>query len=153
MTDSEPKLHIDSDWKAEAQAEKERLARESEAREQERQGEGELPEASFRGLLSILATPAIMSLGTQRDPKTGGAIVDLEGARFYIDLLSVLESKTTGNLSEEEAKELTTLIHELRGRFVEVTHLVAQSAQQGQGGGTPTPGDPSGGPAGIITPD
>ena len=30
MSDETPKLHIDSDWKAEAQAEKERLAAEAD---------------------------------------------------------------------------------------------------------------------------
>ena len=54
--------------------------------------------------------------------------VDLEGAKFYIDLLAVIEEKTAGNITAEEAQEVKLLLHELRGRFVEVTGLVADAA-------------------------
>ena len=61
-----PKLHIDSDWKAEAQAEKERLAQETEEKAQAREAAGsgqKLPEANFTTLMSMLASQAIMGLG------------------------------------------------------------------------------------------
>ncbi|MEM7228591.1 MAG: DUF1844 domain-containing protein [Planctomycetota bacterium] len=159
MSDETPKLHIDSDWKAEAQAEKERLAQKTEERAREREEQSmQLPEADVRGVISAFATPALMSLGTQRDPKTGGVLVDLEGAKFYIDLLAVVEEKTQGNLTDEESKEITGVLHELRSRFVEVTHLVAQAAEAGNvaSAGAPDssipPAAPGSGP-GIIAPD
>ncbi len=127
--DTTPKIQIDSDWKAEAQAEKERLDTQEQAKsEKKAQTRGKLPDADFRGLVSMLASQAIMGLGTMTDPKTGGVVIDLEGSRFSIDLLGVLEEKTKGNLTEEEATELTQLNTELRNRFVEVTKLVAQHA-------------------------
>jgi hypothetical protein len=142
MADAENKIHVDSDWKAQAQAEKELLEKKVEAKQEERRQAEQLPEATFRGLLSVLATPAIMSLGTQRDPKTGGVFVDLEGAKFYIDLLAVIEEKTAGNLSEEEAREVKLLIHELRGRFVEVTGMLAEAASHPAAAHVGSPGSP-----------
>jgi Domain of unknown function (DUF1844) len=134
--DETPKLQVDSDWKAEAQAEKERLT----LQEQKKRGQapaggdparGTLPEASFRSLVSLLASQAIMGLGTVQDPQTKGIVVDLEGARFGIDLLAIVQEKTRGNLTEEESKELTQLLVELRARFVQISQLIARQAASG----------------------
>ncbi len=136
MTAEEPKIQIDSDWKAEAQAEKERLAKkeqEKAERDPDRRP-GELPQADFRALMGTLASQAIMGLGAFGDQKTGRVVIDLGTARFSIDLLSVLEEKTKGNISEEEAKELTQTLAELRARFVQISNLVAQqSVAEAQG--------------------
>jgi hypothetical protein len=136
MTAEEPKIQIDSDWKAEAQAEKERLAKKEEA-QTEREPDhrpGELPVPDFRALVGTLASQAIMGLGAVGDPKTGRVVIDLVTSRFSIDLLGVLEEKTRGNISEEEAKELTQTLAELRARFVQISNLVAQqSVAEAQG--------------------
>ena len=141
MTNEEkPKLHIDSDWKAEAQAEKERLAQKEQQSEARRGAEAGLPEANFQALVSVLASQAIMGLGAYADPKTNRVVIDLEGSKFSIDLLGVLEEKTAGNLSEQEASDLKQLLSELRNRFVQVADLVAKQQAQGapataEGGG------------------
>ena len=44
-------------------------------------------------------------------------IVDLEAARFAIDLLDVLEQKTKGNLTKEEADDLKQVLANLRTRL------------------------------------
>ncbi len=49
--------------------------------------------------------------------------VDLELARHNIDLLELMQEKTKGNLSAEEAKLLDQLLFETRMRFVEVQRL------------------------------
>jgi hypothetical protein len=139
MTDEEPKIQIDSDWKAEAQAEKERLA-EKEQAQAEREPDhrpGELPQPDFRALVGTLASQAIMGLGAVADPKTGRVVIDLVTSRFSIDLLGVLEEKTRGNISEEEAKELTQTLAELRARFVQISNLVAQQSVAEAGGEVP----------------
>jgi hypothetical protein len=69
-----------------------------------------------------------MGLGAVGDPKTGRVVIDLVTSRFSIDLLGVLEEKTKGNISEEEAKELTQTLAELRARFVQISNLVAQQS-------------------------
>jgi hypothetical protein len=139
MTDEEPKIQIDSDWKAEAQAEKERLA-EKEQAQAEREPDhrpGELPQPDFRALVGTLASQAIMGLGAVADPKTGRVVIDLVTSRFSIDLLGVLEEKTKGNISDEEAKELTQTLAELRARFVQISNLVAQQSVAEAGGEVP----------------
>ena len=147
MTAEEPKIQIDSDWKAEAQAEKERLAKKEQnkaEREPDRRP-GELPPADFRALVGTLASQAIMGLGALGDQKTGRVVIDLGTARFSIDLLSVLEEKTKGNISEEEAKELAQTLAELRARFVQISNLVAQQSVAEAQGGAPEAPKPAGG--------
>ena len=69
--ESAPKLHIDSDWKAEAQREKARLSEKEKPKaptpaaggKKKPLEEGELPEASFKSLVGMLASQAIMGLG------------------------------------------------------------------------------------------
>lgn len=139
MTDPAPQLHIDSDWKAQAQAEKERLAEQVEAKQaadQERRAATELPPANFQTLVSMIAEQAIMGLGAMQDPKSGRVVVDLEGARFSIDLLGVIEEKSKGNLSEEESGTLRDLLGALRSRYVQFVKMVNdQLAARGAAGG------------------
>jgi hypothetical protein len=135
-----PKLHVDADWKAQAQAEKERLEKkEAESAKDKAQSQrGEMPEVNFRGLVGVLASQAIMGLGAYADPKTGKVMIDLDGSRFAIDLLAVLEEKTKGNLSEEEAKDLTQVLAELRNQYVHITQLLAKQAANPQAAGGAT---------------
>lgn len=138
-----PKLHIDSDWKAQAQAEKERLAAKEKEAAKQPSAHG-LPEASFQALVSVLASQAIMGLGAYADPKSGRVMIDLEGSKFSIDLLAVLEEKTKGNLTAEEAEELKQLLVELRARFVQIAQLVAQQKTEPVVGGAAKTGGTSG---------
>ena len=129
MSDESPKLHVDSDWKAEAQAEKERLAAESATSKEKAadpRSTGELPPADFKSLMGLLASQAIMGLGAYTDPKSGGVVIDLVGSKFAIDLLAVIEEKTQGNLDEAETTELGQILAELRSRFVQVADAVAK---------------------------
>ena len=123
MTDKEqnestiPKIEVDSDWKAEAQAEKERLAV-AEQKVEERAQAQKIPDADFRGLLGALASQALMGLGMHQDPSSKGVMVDLEGSKFVIDLLAVVEEKTKGNLDEKESETLSAILHQLRMAFM-----------------------------------
>lgn len=135
--DQTPKLHIDSDWKAQAQAEKERFAeQESKSEKTKPEGQakpGELPPADFRGLVGLLASQAMMGLGMFGEQESGKVMIDLDGSRFNIDLLGVIQEKTKGNLTDEESKELDQIVVELRGRYVQITQLLAQQmAEQGK---------------------
>ena len=131
MTD-EPKIHIDADWKAEAQADKEKMAAKEAAASEADAGKPKgFPPADFKGLMGLLASQAIMGLGAMQDPEGRGLMIDLDGARYAIDMLVVLQEKTEGNLSDEESKELDTIIPELRSRYVQITELMAQQAAAG----------------------
>ena len=128
MSDKEPRIHIDTDWKAEAQAEKERLAQQAEAAESKRRRprREELPRADFSGLVGALASHAVSGLGAMVDSRTGAVIIDLPGAKYAIDLLGVLEEKTRGNLTPQEAEELTQILAELRAQFVRLSEAVGR---------------------------
>ena len=125
MPDDAPKLHIDADWKEQAQAEKEKLSQKID--DSPRQpGPDEFPPADMRALVGSLASQAFMGLGAYADPQTGRAMIDLMGSRFAIDLLGVLEEKTKGNLTPEEASELKEVLSELRQRFVQIATMIQQ---------------------------
>jgi len=135
-----PKIIIDDDWKTQAQAEKERLAKEVEQKpsagapgvgpgEAGAGAEGEpreIPPASFSTLVSFLATQILMSLGGYQDPQTKRRYVDLDLAKHYIDTLAMLEEKTKGNLTEEEKKLLDQVLYETRMQYVQIAQRVTQ---------------------------
>lgn len=123
-----PKIQIDSDWKAQAQAEKERLAKQAKAAPEKGPtgsrgaGPGGLPPASFEALVSTMATQALFAMGAIPDPRTGQRIQHLELARHHIDMLGVLEEKTKGNLTDEESQMLTSTAYELRTRYIQLAN-------------------------------
>ncbi len=125
----EPKIIVDSDWKQEAQAEKERLSEASKAEDPAQQQQ--LPKPTFTELVNLLASQAIMSMG-QRDPQTGQVYIALEMAQFNIDLLAELETKTKGNLTEEESTRLTQILSELRMIYVDTAKAVEQAMKEGK---------------------
>lgn len=152
MSDDTPKIIVDDDWKSQAKAEKERLAKDAEEKKAaagEGGGEGRLPEEpTFTDLVRMLATQALMYMGAFPDPQTGKAMVALDIAKLNIDLLGTLESKTTGNLDENEEATLKGTLRELRSHFVETTQLVQQAQADGRisASGEVMPGQP--GPGG-----
>jgi hypothetical protein len=58
-------------------------------------------------------------LGKVVHPATGKIEKNLDGARFSIDLLGMLEEKTRGNLTAEEAKLLEQTLTNLRLNYVD----------------------------------
>jgi len=133
MTDSSdtPKIQIDSDWKAQAQAEKEKLAAAAKSEAPDAAagntdfggpGGGQLPPANFETLLSSFVTQALYAMGAIPDPQTGKPTMHLDLARFQIDMLSVLEEKTKNNLTDEEAKMIAGTLYELRTRYVQLAN-------------------------------
>ncbi len=121
-----PKIVVDDDWKAQAQAEKERLAKEVESGkggaaggQAGAAGGRELPSASFTTLVGSLVTQILLALGGMEDPKTKRRYVDLALAKHHIDTLTVLEAKTKGNLTDEERKLLDQALYETRMHYVQ----------------------------------
>ncbi len=76
-------------------------------------------EADFAAFVFSLAAGAQSALGIAPHPITGQVTKDLKQAKYTIDLLGVLQEKTKGNLSEEEAKLLQAILYDLRMRFIE----------------------------------
>lgn len=142
----QPKIIVDSDWKTQAQQEKQKLSEQAKPKAGER---GPDDPANFDDLVGWLATQALMYMGYFPDPQTGQAIVSMEYARLYIDMLGVVEDKTKGNLSEAEAQSLTKTLTQLRAGFVETSKMVAKAVQEGKIKPMARPGA---GPAGPVSP-
>ena len=81
----------------------------------------QLAEASFLGLANMLGVEAAMHLGVIRPPGDEPPPVDLESARHLIDMLGILQSKTSGNLTPEEDRFLDGVLADLRMSFVEIS--------------------------------
>jgi hypothetical protein len=77
-----------------------------------------LPDASLASLLAMLSNQAMVALGLIRNPATGKAEKELTLARYFIDLIAVLEQKTKGNLDPDEASALDETLHTLRMAYV-----------------------------------
>jgi len=65
---------------------------------------------------------AMMMLGKVAHPETGKTMADLDSAKLFIDQLEMLEVKTKGNLSKEEASLLKQSLMSLRMAFVEAVN-------------------------------
>jgi hypothetical protein len=84
------------------------------------------PEAaglSFVEFVIGLATNAAVHFGDIPDPFSGEkkSEPNLDGATQVIEILSLLELKTRGNLTPEERQVLDQVLFELRMRFVSVS--------------------------------
>lgn len=80
------------------------------------------PSLSLTAFVLSLASTAAIHFGDLPDPVTGRrATPNLEGATQMIDILSLLEQKTRGNLTAEEGEVLGQILYELRMRFVQAT--------------------------------
>ena len=84
-------------------------------------GGADLPPANFAGLLIGLATSAFIHLGESPEADQAEGVVDLPAAKHAIDLLAVLQGKTRGNLEPEEDSLLTTLLYDLRLKYVQAS--------------------------------
>jgi hypothetical protein len=75
---------------------------------------------SFTAFILSLATTAAIHFGDVADPNTGRSQEpNLEGAQQMIDILSLLDQKTRGNLTAEERQVLEQVLYELRLRYVD----------------------------------
>ena len=71
-------------------------------------------DVTFIGFVLSLAHTAAYHFGDVPDPVTGQAgQTNVAAARQIIDILTLLEQKTRGNLTAEERQTLRTLLHKL----------------------------------------
>lgn len=78
------------------------------------------PTVTFASFVFSLSTSALMLMGEQLDPRQGKIPVNLPQAKEIIDILSVLEAKTKGNLNQEEQAMLTDMLYALRMKYVDL---------------------------------
>ena len=127
-TPSKPKIIIDEDWKDQVEEEKEVLRQQHDEKDDagpETASVGELPPASFESHVMSLATQAAAALGQLPDPEHPDQQppIHADHGKYIIDTLRILQEKTQGNLSMEEADRLENVLHQLRLIYVEVAEI------------------------------
>jgi hypothetical protein len=131
----EGKKKVDEDWKRRAQLEREADAAKAGGAKPAAAGtatgagaqaapadNGNKVNPLFPGLVESLAQQALMFMGGMRDPMTGQVVQDLNQAQTMIDMLTMIEEKTKGNLAAQEAEMLKQVLDELRTQFVRVAN-------------------------------
>ena len=73
---------------------------------------------TFSSFVISLGSSSLMLMGEQLDPQQPPMPPNLPQAKDIIDLLSVLEDKTTGNLTTEEQAVLRDMLYALRMKYV-----------------------------------
>lgn len=80
-----------------------------------------LPGLDFNSLILSLSSSAMMHLGLLANPMTQKTEMNLPLAKQTIDIIAMLQKKTTGNLTDEESKFLESILYDLRMNFVEIS--------------------------------
>lgn len=78
----------------------------------------QVPEASFRMLVTTIGSQAMIALGQLPNPMTGEKTMIPDIARHHIDTLGMLKEKTTGNLSTEEQELIDSFSTQLMQLFL-----------------------------------
>ena len=81
--------------------------------------EAALTPVDFATHVISLASSAMIALGQMPGPDSEDIAVDLETARYLIDVIGMLETKTRGNLDESESRLVQSLLYDLRVAFVD----------------------------------
>ena len=77
------------------------------------------PPLSFSSFIFSLGTSALMLMGEKLSPDQPSTPVNLPQAKEIVDILSILEEKTKGNLTSEESAVMEDLLYTLRMKYVE----------------------------------
>ena len=113
------------------QAEAPASAAEEEPAAEEDFSEEDLAEArdpaSFLNFLMILAQNAASALGMVEHPVTHQRDVDIDAGKHWIDVLGMLQKKTTGNLTTQEQRMLEGLLADLRMQYVSLVNSPQQA--------------------------
>lgn len=80
-----------------------------------------LPAINFATFIFSLNSSALVQLGMMEDPTSGEKSKNLPLAKQTIDILSMLEEKSRGNLDADEAAMLKNILYDLRIHYVKET--------------------------------
>ena len=78
-------------------------------------------------LINFVAQNAAMLLGAYPDPRTGEAMLDMEGARELVDMLDALRDATRGNLAPEDERLLVDVLSNLKLSYMEMSKAAAKA--------------------------
>ena len=109
-----------------ARAEEPLRVDEPAAQEEEEFTEQDLAEArdpaSFVSFIMSIASNAASALGMMEHPVTHQREVDVELGKHWIDVMGMLEKKTSGNLTPQEKRMLESLLADLRMQYVSLAN-------------------------------
>jgi len=100
---------------------------------------GELSQR-FIEFVMMHAQNAALFLGQIPNPKTGQGEVNLELAKMFVDQLAMIQEKTRGNLTNEEAAVLRNTLANLQMVYVEVAQQAPKGAAEPQSEASSTTG-------------
>jgi hypothetical protein len=98
----------------------------------EQYSQEELNEAYFIQLIYTFQAAAMQQMGKIINPMTGQVEKNMEQAKHSIDMLAMLEVKTSGNLTDRERKILEKSLFELRMNYVDEMKVAEETARSGQ---------------------
>ncbi|MCD6577944.1 DUF1844 domain-containing protein [bacterium] len=75
----------------------------------------------FINLIKTFELSANVSLGLIEDPVSKSKKMDLQQAKYYIDLLEMLKARTKKNNSDEIERYLKEMILQLQMKYIELT--------------------------------
>ena len=74
----------------------------------------------FSYVVDTFRSSASISMGKMKNPVTNKINVNIEQAKYYLDLLIMLQKKTKNNLTDYEEQMLINTVSELKMRFIEL---------------------------------
>ncbi len=87
-----------------------------------------VPEASLSALFHILADQALLAMGVPHPMMKEQPPANPQVARFFVDLLALVQDKTEGRRTASESQELENLLHQLRMRSLDLNTTGSQGA-------------------------
>jgi hypothetical protein len=82
------------------------------------------PPIDFPSYILSYYTQGLVLLGEVPNPYTNKKEEDVEAARHTVDILSMLQEKTKGNLGKDEEQLLDSVLYELRMKFMAKTSRI-----------------------------
>jgi len=82
--------------------------------------------ASFVAFIMSIASNAASALGMMEHPVTHQREVDVELGKHWIDVLGMLQKKTSGNVTPQEKRMLEGLLADLRMQYVSLVNSPQQ---------------------------
>ena len=117
--------NLDGEEKEEKETPAAEEKKEAEAKEANKEPAAEsqepplqFPEINFATFVASLNASVLLQLGAIEDPTAGTKDKNLPMAKQTIDILSMMQEKTVGNLSEEEENLLKNILYDLRLMYV-----------------------------------
>ena len=78
----------------------------------------------FSYIVDTFRSSASISMGKMKNPVTNKTDINLDQAKYYLDILSMLQIKTKNNLTEYEEQMLINIVSELKMNFIEVKQSI-----------------------------